>query len=405
MKALYTIILLIYANLICGQTTLSKVILFDHNKYSLKPNEENKLLKFLDSIEGKEIIEISIVGHADNDGSIIYNQNLSLKRATAIKEYLFNYTIESDKISVSAKGESEPKLANSNDYEKSQNRRVQINVKYLETNINSVTRNNLESIDEYIKDVKPQIFIQDASSEIRIKGKDGTLIVIPPNSLEDSLGISITGSIIVELKEYYRKSDMILNGLQTLSNKENILETAGMINIIVKQNNIGLELKNNSRFLIQIPNKKQLELMDFFSKTEEEDRWERNTWTERDRDDEILEKYIFNSSKFGWINCDRFVEFDDLTEIIANVNDTIDTRVCMVFQSINSILNYSEKKNGYIFRNVPIGEQVSIIAFKLGKGKMFYAQENITIGKGRVSNLELKEVSKDLFDKLIMQFN
>ena len=72
---------------------------------------------------------------------------------------------------------------------------------------------------------------------------------------------------------------------------------------------------------------------------------------------------------------------------------------------INSILNSSKNQNGYTFNKIPIGEEVSIIAFKLDGINYLYAQENIIISKNSNYGLKLKKVSKPLFNKLIMQFN
>jgi len=92
-------------------------------------------------------------------------------------------------------------------------------------------------------------------------------------------------------------------------------------------------------------------------------------------------------------------------EIAVQVNDTINTRVCIIFKSINSILNSSKEINGFKFRNIPEGKKISIIAFKLNGEKYLFAQKNVSIRKNSSYNLDLKEVPKPLFNKLIKQFN
>ncbi len=68
-------------------------------------DELGKMLSRDDLLTEKIVIE----GHTDASGSIQYNQQLSMRRAEAIKQYLFyKYGIARDRLVVSGKGEYAP---------------------------------------------------------------------------------------------------------------------------------------------------------------------------------------------------------------------------------------------------------------------------------------------------------
>lgn len=101
-------------------------IQFAYNSSEILPQSKN----FLDQVgnmlnrENLQSKRIMIEGHTDASGSSQYNQQLSKKRAKAVKEYLaMHYNIGSDRLLVSGKGEHTP-LPNSNPYDAA-NRRVQ----------------------------------------------------------------------------------------------------------------------------------------------------------------------------------------------------------------------------------------------------------------------------------------
>jgi outer membrane protein OmpA-like peptidoglycan-associated protein len=102
-------------------------IQFDYNSDEItsasRPyvDELGKMLSRDDLLTEKIVIE----GHTDASGSTQYNQQLSMRRAEAIKQYLFyKYGIERDRLVVSGKGEYSP--LNGQDPFAAINRRVEI---------------------------------------------------------------------------------------------------------------------------------------------------------------------------------------------------------------------------------------------------------------------------------------
>lgn len=71
----------------------------------------------------------NLVGHADRSGSDGYNQSLSVRRADAIAGMLSAAGVATTAMSVSGRGESEPRVATADGVRELQNRRVEISVK------------------------------------------------------------------------------------------------------------------------------------------------------------------------------------------------------------------------------------------------------------------------------------
>jgi OOP family OmpA-OmpF porin len=81
--------------------------LFDFDKSVLKPAAKTSL---------------------DSVGTDAYNQKLSVRRATAVKNYLVSKGIDANRIQIEGKGESQPVADNKTSAGRAKNRRVQIEV-------------------------------------------------------------------------------------------------------------------------------------------------------------------------------------------------------------------------------------------------------------------------------------
>ncbi len=91
-----------------AKVTLDADALFDFDKAVLRPVGKGALDEFLDKMKGINPEAILAVGHADRFGSASYNQNLSERRAAAVKSYLLSQGIESNRVLTEGKGEMQP---------------------------------------------------------------------------------------------------------------------------------------------------------------------------------------------------------------------------------------------------------------------------------------------------------
>lgn len=91
-----------------AKMTFSADALFDFNKAVLRPEGKAKLDDLAAKVKDLDVEVIIAVGHADRIGSDAYNQKLSEKRATSVKNYLVSKNIEPNRIHTEGKGEKQP---------------------------------------------------------------------------------------------------------------------------------------------------------------------------------------------------------------------------------------------------------------------------------------------------------
>lgn len=104
----------------------TRTILFDFDKSDIKPAYNNTLNEVVKYLQTNPTAKISIVGHTDNVGTPTYNMTLSQDRANAVKNYIVSKGIAASRMTVSAKGESQPVASNATEAGRAKNRRVVI---------------------------------------------------------------------------------------------------------------------------------------------------------------------------------------------------------------------------------------------------------------------------------------
>jgi len=109
--------------------SLSAGALFDTNKSDLKAAGKQELDALASKIGGNaQITSVKIVGHTDSMGAESYNQQLSVKRATSVRDYLASKGVDSGLMSVSGMGESAPVATNNTKEGRAMNRRVEVTI-------------------------------------------------------------------------------------------------------------------------------------------------------------------------------------------------------------------------------------------------------------------------------------
>ncbi len=70
--------------------------------------------------------KMRIVGHTDSVGSSAANNQLAGQRATSVMQYLVSHGVDQSRLSVDAKGASDPVSSNTTDTGRAENRRVEL---------------------------------------------------------------------------------------------------------------------------------------------------------------------------------------------------------------------------------------------------------------------------------------
>ena len=109
--------------------SLSAGALFDTNKADLKPAGKSELDELASKIGGTaRVTDIKVVGHTDSIGTADYNQQLSVRRATSVRDYLASKGVDKGLMSISGMGETQPVADNSTREGRAKNRRVEVSI-------------------------------------------------------------------------------------------------------------------------------------------------------------------------------------------------------------------------------------------------------------------------------------
>jgi outer membrane protein OmpA-like peptidoglycan-associated protein len=101
-------------------------VLFDFNKYSLKPEAREKLAKVSGILLAYPNLKLHVEGYTDNIGSDEYNDKLSEERADSVRDYLESQSVSDGNVTAAGYGKSDPVADNSTNAGRAQNRRVEL---------------------------------------------------------------------------------------------------------------------------------------------------------------------------------------------------------------------------------------------------------------------------------------
>ncbi len=101
-------------------------VLFDFNKYTLKPEARERLAKISGIVLAYPDLKLEIDGYTDSIGSDEYNQTLSDKRAEAVRDFLVSNGVSMNNVSARGMGKADPVADNSTAAGRQLNRRVEM---------------------------------------------------------------------------------------------------------------------------------------------------------------------------------------------------------------------------------------------------------------------------------------
>ena len=101
-------------------------VLFDFNKYTLKPGTQVSLAKVSGILQSYPGLKLQVEGYTDSTGTTEFNQKLSENRADAVRDFLVSMGVAQGNIVATGYGQNHPVADNYTVAGRAQNRRVQL---------------------------------------------------------------------------------------------------------------------------------------------------------------------------------------------------------------------------------------------------------------------------------------
>jgi outer membrane protein OmpA-like peptidoglycan-associated protein len=109
----------------------SLLIYFEFDDAGFKPDQktDNSITLFKTWLDKYQASMVNVTGHTDLVGTVDYNYNLGLKRASAVEHYLENHGVSATRIVIDSKGETEPAADYLTPEGRAKSRRTEISLK------------------------------------------------------------------------------------------------------------------------------------------------------------------------------------------------------------------------------------------------------------------------------------
>jgi outer membrane protein OmpA-like peptidoglycan-associated protein len=104
-------------------------LLFDSGSSTLQPGAYDRLRSLARTLNNYPKSDVIIKGHTDSVGTEAFNQTLSEKRADQVRTFLISENVSPPRITAIGYGEGMPVATNTNEAGRSQNRRVEIEIR------------------------------------------------------------------------------------------------------------------------------------------------------------------------------------------------------------------------------------------------------------------------------------
>ncbi|PQJ80206.1 hypothetical protein [Polaribacter porphyrae] len=289
---------------------------------------------------------------------------------------------------------------------------------------------------------KTQIFDLDTLSFKLIEGKNGTKI----NFNREDFDISKNDKITLELIELYDFKEILYRNINTVTTKNELLETNGVLYISFKSNEEEINLKKD-KVLSVYPPKGKLKNNNVFKtqKTSTEFiKWEMlkevdtifpiykgggiwmSTFIKKDsiefysKLNEKLSKFknynsfikskypkyfLLRNSDFGWINIDKIVDVDTTLNfnLIDIRNQFLGFNFYITYKELKSFIYNSRLKNNLKFEEIPISGKTWITVIGEKGGGIFY--DKIPLNK-KLNNsdiiLKMKKTTNKKLQELLI---
>jgi hypothetical protein len=124
----------------------------------------------------------------------------------------------------------------------------------------------------------------------------------------------------------------------------------------------------------------------------------------RSVNDAELNYYVFTCSKLGWINCDYFWNTNDKKiDYVVGVDANEKSDVKLIFKGAKSIMQGTREGNKFVFHQVPINQEVKIVAITFEKEQPLLAVTQAKTSKQAFQGLQYKPFTLSELEKQLKE--
>lgn len=240
-------------------------VYFNSNSFQLEEAAVQTLETVLAQVPKNSEFEIYIQGYTDDIGTDGFNAELSKNRAESVKAYFLRKGLEVRVINMEYYGEQNPVKPNTNDLNRKENRRVTVQ-------LTTIFFKDVLDLEKTLKERTTTTVTINPNQQNVVVGKDGTRILIDPNSFVDAEGNPIAGEVTIELTEALSYDTFISHNLATLSDGQ-LLVSGGMFQInAITTDGMPLQLREEQTLTVSVPADEIDQGMELFT-SEQGDDW------------------------------------------------------------------------------------------------------------------------------------
>src|ERR1017187_1093007 len=367
-------------------------IYFGNDSYELTPSVQQLLDTIYLNLPDGRSVNIGIVGDLSKGNSTELNNQISEKRLKTATDYLIDKGVKSKDIITSIIDRNNVKMPAIHDKTKElfnyeillKKAPAKGKMVYWYKKLNQ----------EYPK--KPNCFIINPMKTSNLTSYEGTIISIPQYSFVYETGELAENEINICFLEFYKKSDMLLEDLNTMFNGK-AMQTGGLINISATCNNRTVVLSSESVIKVKFPTKQFVPGMKLYTGIE---RTGLVVWQESDVINSSASQnyYMVKITKASWESCATTIDGPNTGSLTVTVDSAYKQDVRLVLKSMNSVITGEYINDRTVaFKNLPLGQHAYIISYCYRSDVPAFSAKEITISSSGKETLELQETTyKDL---------
>ena len=269
--------------------------------------------------------------------------------------------------------------------------------------------------DFYLKNgVQSQFFKVNATTGGSFTTPQGTKVTINPNSFVDLNNNLITGTVTIEFKDIYKKSDMLMSEMPTMLGNGAPLVSGGEFFIRAEQINVpdtlALNLAEKNSITVQQPSSGQDSAMQAFVLDSATNAWvppPPPVATHTDTLVNFTSTYVFSLYSFAhpvqrgtWCNSDDpsyFLAFKQTTLTVypgfnmSDFNQNID--VYLIFKGINSMVHVYANGNLFPYTYAPQGLQCTVVAVGVKDNNVWASFTPVSVLANQSVTIPLSQIS------------